>query len=397
MPIVIQDKHDLPLPGNFDFGAAIVHPSRVREIHLQKINRSQLGRLVWAMQAKFPALIYLSLYYLPSDRRGYPALTRRFLGGSVQHLQTLRLRSIAFPPKLLLSTTGLVCLSLWNIPHSGYISAKALVSGLAVTLNLKSLTFGFEFRLYHHDLKRLGSPQPTRTVLPALTYFEFRGASEYFENLLARIDAPLLDTISTSFFTGYPLSDSPQLAQFMRRTTRIGALNEAHVDLRYFVVIKSLPPKPTSEKKSKLTILFCDRYWLLSSVLYLRQFLISFLPFIHMVEHLYIRFEVPQHWPSGWPEWPAGNTANRPWLEIFRLFTGVKNLYVCKEFAECNTFVWALQALVEEKVATILPALESLSLEEIQPLKPVQEIIEQFVAARRLLGHPVAVSQWNMA
>ena len=84
-------------------------------------------------------------------------------------------------------------------------------------------------------------------------------------------------------------------------------------------------------------------------------------------------------------------------MEIFRLFTGVKNLYVCKEFAECNTFVSALQVLVEERVATILPALESLSLEGIQALKPVQEAIEQFVASRRLLGHPVAVSRWNMA
>jgi hypothetical protein len=35
-------------------------------------------------------------------------------------------------------------------------------------------------------------------------------------------------------------------------------------------------------------------------------------------------------------------------------------------------------------------------LEELKPSGPVQEAIGQFVAARQLLGHPVAVSRWNV-
>lgn len=44
---------------------------------------------------------------------------------------------------------------------------------------------------------------------------------------------------------------------------------------------------------------------------------------------------------------------------------------------------------------TVLPALVSLSVEDLQQSRPVQKTIGQFVAAQRLLGHPVVVSQWD--
>jgi hypothetical protein len=43
----------------------------------------------------------------------------------------------------------------------------------------------------------------------------------------------------------------------------------------------------------------------------------------------------------------------------------------------------------------MLPALESLSVEDLQQLGPVQKTIGQFIAARQLLGHPVVVYQWD--
>jgi hypothetical protein len=81
------------------------------------------------------------------------------------------------------------------------------------------------------------------------------------------------------------------------------------------------------------------------------------------------------------------------WPEIFHPFTGVTNFYVCKEFAQCIAL--ALQELVGERVTDTLPALQTLFLEELQPSGPVQEAIGQFFAARKLLGHPGAVSHWN--
>ena len=117
------------------------------------------------------------------DSRPAPALPDGFLGGSAPRLQSLELDSIPFPalPKLLLSATDLVHLTLWNIPHSGYISPEAIVTGLAVLANLKSLTIEFESPLSRPDRESRRPPPPTRTVLPALTRFEFQGVSEYLE------------------------------------------------------------------------------------------------------------------------------------------------------------------------------------------------------------------------
>ena len=82
-------------------------------------------------------------------------------------------------------------------------------------------------------------------------------------------------------------------------------------------------------------------------------------------------------------------------LEIFQLFTSVKDLYVSWNFVRCIAF--ALQDLVDESVidVPVLPALESVFLEDLQQSRPVQEAIGKFVAARQLLGYPVAVSGWN--
>jgi hypothetical protein len=81
---------------------------------------------------------------------------------------------------------------------------------------------------------------------------------------------------------------------------------------------------------------------------------------------------------------------NLPWPEIFHPFTAVKNLYVCKEFAQCITL-----ALGERRIGA-LPTLEYLFLEEeFQPSEPVQEAIGTLDAARQLLGHRLTVSRWD--
>jgi len=46
-------------------------------------------------------------------------------------------------------------------------------------------------------------------------------------------------------------------------------------------------------------------------------------------------------------------------------------------------------------VIEVLPALQSLFLEEFLPSEPVQEAIGKFVAARQLAGHPIIVSHWD--
>jgi hypothetical protein len=78
---------------------------------------------------------------------------------------------------------------------------------------------------------------------------------------------------------------------------------------------------------------------------------------------------------------------------MFHPFTTLKNLYIIKEFTA--TIAPVLRELTGERVAKVLPALESLFLEEIQSSGPIQEAIGEFVAARQLAGHPITVSTWE--
>ena len=388
LPIIITDMSDWSMREDYDFDAAIVCPNRVCEINLLYLTSSLLQRLASAMQGQFPALVHLSLGFYDHGRPR-PALPDAFLGGSAPQLQSLELNSIAFPalPKFLLSATDLVDLTLWDIPPSGYIPPEAIVTGLAVLANLKSLVIGFESPLSLPDRESQYPLAPTRTALPALTRFEFKGVSKYLEGVVARIDAPLLDSIWITFFHQL-IFDIPQLAQFIRRTTRFQAFNEAHVTFGDFdVQVESLPPTRAFDEKSGLGISCTELDWQLSS---LTQVFPSFFPSICMVERLYIyRAYRRRTLPSQWQD----DVENMQWLEFFHPFTAVKNFYVCKEFVQC--IAHALQELVGERVTDVLLSLEKLFLDDPRPLGPVEEAIGQFVAARQFLGHPVTVSHWK--
>jgi hypothetical protein len=350
---------------------------------------SELRNLFQVMQEPFPALTHIDIQYRELDEYEFglhgpiPAIPDGFLGGSAPKLQSLKLASIPFPalPKLLLSTTGLVYLRLSHIPESGNISPKELVTGLAASPKLKSFIMEFQPPHFLPDQGR-----PTRAVLPSLTHFQFQGKSEYLEVLLAAIDAPLLDTICITF-SDESTFDIPQFARFMRRTTRFQALNEAHVEFGYYdTVVKSLPLTENFDRFDEIEnaglIITCRGIdWSLSG---LARVFTSLFPSIYIVEHLYI-------YRCGLSLSP--DIEDIQWLEIFRPLTAVKKLYICEKFTQC--IAPALKQLVGERATDVLPALESLFLEGLQPSDPAQEAIGEFVAARQLLGHSVAVSHWD--
>ena len=381
-----------PMPEDYDF-ATIIHNYRtsVCEIDLLRVTNPQLKRLASAMQEHLPALKHLMLdFHGDSNSPRALALPDGFLGGSAPRLRCLSLRSIPFPalPKLLLSAPDLVRLTLWKIPHySGYFSPNAFLTSLAVLVNLKSLTIDFESPLSHPGREHQRLPPQTRTILPALTRFEFKGVSEYLEYLVARIESPRLESIWITLF--YQLVfDTSQFAQFMARTTRFQDLNEAHV---FFdnsgVQVGSHAPTRTFSERSRLRISCSKMSWQLSSV---AQVVTTFFPSIYKLEHLYI-YGPRYYYPS---QWGDNNIENMEWLEIIRPFTAVKSFYVSEKFTEC--IAPALQELVRGRVTEVLPALERLFLENFDwQQRPVQDAIRQFVNARQSLGHPGAISRWD--
>jgi hypothetical protein len=180
------------------------------------------------MQVPFPALTDLTLQ---SRNNTIPVVPSSFLSGYAPRLQKLNLYCIPFPglQRLLLSATHLVHLSLWKFPHSGYIPPETMVTCLSVLTKLESLFIGFESPRSCPDRQSRRPPPSTRTLLPVLTKIRFKGASQYLEDLMARIDAPLLDKLTITFFHQL-IFDTPGLAQFIYRTPNFKTHHEARVE-----------------------------------------------------------------------------------------------------------------------------------------------------------------------
>src|SRR6266702_8774613 len=167
--------------------AALEDPNRVRCLKLP-VTSLLLGKVATVMQESFPMLTKL---LLSLKDKNVSVLPGAFLGGFAPCLQEIHLEGIPFPtlPTLLSSATDLVVLYLHCIPHTGYISPEAMVASLAALTRLGDLSIEFQSstsRPIQHGNRRRLAPL-TRAVLPALTSFEFRGASEYLEDLVAQI------------------------------------------------------------------------------------------------------------------------------------------------------------------------------------------------------------------
>jgi hypothetical protein len=201
-----------------DVIAALEHHDRVREITIG-VSNTVWETLAAAMQVPFPELTSLSLGSV--DKSG-PVLPDSFLGGSAPRLRTLRLLGIAFPAvlvrDLLLSANDLVQLTLYHLPHSGYISPETMAACLSSLNRLTSFHLGFQ-----SPRSRPNQPSPppqTRVVLPALTHLEFSGMVDYSEDFLARIDTPVLSILHMTFFLDL-VFEIPHFEQFIGRANRL--------------------------------------------------------------------------------------------------------------------------------------------------------------------------------
>jgi hypothetical protein len=353
---------------------------RVSEIILVCDSSSKLEIYVATMQCPFPALTYLFLHLWTWPDEIAPVISDSFLGGSAPRLQCLTLESIPFPalPKSLLSTTDLDSLYLESIPHSGYISPEAIVTCLSSLTRLGNLTL--EFQSPRSRPSRLRPPL-THTILPALTRLRFKGVTEYLEDLVARIDVPLLADISITFFNQL-VFDILQLPKLVFRTKKFTAYDRADVVLKASSINVTLSLQTATVDTARLQLeTSCGALdWQLSS---LAQVCELCLPTLSNLERLDIR---GSPYPS--PLW-QDDIENTQWLELLQPFVTVKNLYLSNKVASYVSP--ALQGLAGERATEMLPMLQALVLDGPQPSGPVEGAFREFVAVRQLSGHPVAI------
>ena len=228
--------------------AELKHSDRICQINLRLQRSSQIEKLRTVMQVPFPELARLCLS--SRDLSSFTNLNQlvfpdSFLGGSAPRLRYIYLNAIPFPglPKLLLSATHLVKLTLYGIPRAGYISPETMATCLSMLTRLENLQFKFDSRQSYPDLKSRRPFPPTRSVLPTLTSFCFKGVSEYSEEFMARIDAPQLDQLLITFCNDIDFK-APELNQFISRTPKLGAYDMAHVSFDRHHAQVVLRPKP---------------------------------------------------------------------------------------------------------------------------------------------------------
>jgi hypothetical protein len=365
-----------------NIGAALKLNDRICGLYLTAIPRSRSKKVLAAIQQPFPSLKHLHLAF--QGRTGPVDDPDLFLGGSAPGLKSLFLKRISVPglPKLLFSATHLVRLELYGIPDSGYISPEAMLAALSTLTKLESLAIVFESSQSRPDQKSGPLPPQTRILLPVLADYRFKGFTEYLEVLATWIDAPLLYKLAIIFFRQQIL-DTPQLAQFISRAPKFKAPDEAHLTFSYWDVSVTLPQTFGGELELGVTCEPSDPR--LTSLVQIRS---SSVPraFISAVERLYIIDN--RIWGLD-----VIDIENSQWLELFHPFTAVKELYLSPRFAP--SIALALQELIGERVTEVLPALQTIFLEETLQSGPVQESIGQFVAARQLAGYIITVSRWE--
>ena len=377
LPLVVASG-DTGLPSSCtdNIIAALEQSNRVCDTSLGSLEDWQLEEVLAAMQVPFPELTFLQL---SPDHENSSVIPDSFLGGSAPRLRYFDLDGIPFPglPNLLLSATQLVTLYLSNIPDSGYISPEAMVALLSVLSSLERLSLQFESPQSRPVSESRSLPPIKRAILPALSSLYFNGISAYLEELVTHIDAPQLDFMGITLFNQI---STPRLAQFINRTPILRAGDKARVKFyNIFASVELLAEARTLV----MSTLYGGPDRQLSSVAQVCNPLHS----LSTVGHLYIGSRNSQL------VWNDDDIQNTLWLQILLPFSAVKNLYVSKGFAP--SIVAALKELVGGRIIGVLPSLQNIFVEALGPSGPFQENIGQFVAARQLSDHPVAISDWD--
>ena len=344
----------------------------------------QLEEVAAAMQVPFPELTNLQL---SSYDDVVPSLRDLLLGGSAPRLRKLQLGGIPYPglPGLLLSAPHLVELHLCDIPYSN-ISPEKMVNALSTLINLESLSIQFKIP---EGGRRRPPPTTTRTVLPVLTHFRFKGFSEYLEDLVARVDAPLLYALYVNLFDQIAF-DTTKFTQFVGRTPKLKVFQKARFNFDANAAWMDLS---TTSGDSVLNVtVSCESCGELEmQLMSLEQVCTSSLPPLSTPEDVYV-CEATDWQPDLDDDLEVEGFENTQWPALLRPFIAMRNLYLTKDVAPR-----ILLALEETVICgtTVLPTLQNIFLEELELSGRIQEAIGQFVDARQVTSHPITVSRWE--
>jgi hypothetical protein len=384
-PIVVTDE-EYSMSGVDNIIAALEQRDRVCRIRLADIPCWKMDMFVPAMLGPFPALEGIVLC---TEESGMVA-PDSFLGGSAPQLQWLTFHSIPFPalPTLLSSTRNLVQLELSGIPRSGYIPPDVIVTCLSAMPGLSHLRFQFDSPHSFPNGESRRHPPLARSTLPALRELIFGGINEYFEDLVSRIDTPVIRKLEIVFFHRH-FYEFSQLSRFINRVEVFKSPTHAKIRHYHFEAEVSAGLGTGTDEPARLLLgISCGEQHL--RLRYLVQVCSSsLLPFSNVGSLAISSVDQLQH-----PQW--GPTAEDfLWLDLLHSFSAVKVLDIDKN--SLTPVAYTLEEVVEERTAEIFPAIRDLSIGGHLPSGPVLRAIEEFATARGLFTRFDRPNRWVAA
>jgi len=196
---------------------------------------------------------------------------------------------------------------------------------------------------------------------------------------VARIDAPLLHSISIDYFNQLVEFEVPQLSRFIGHSENLKRATRCSLDFLPNYVSFTACPGHVLESPYDVPLyiyvhISCDGIdWQAS---HLSQVLSQISAMLPNTVHLAIDSS------STRPE--LEDMDDIEWPQLLRPFSSVKTMLVCKEYA--GIVSCALEHISGVMATEVLPALDMLCLED-QPMSSV----DNFVAVRRDAGLPVTV------
>jgi hypothetical protein len=220
-----------------------------------------------------------------------------------------------------------------------------------------------------------------RETLHSLTHFNFRGASDYLEDLLARIDAPVLIHVEITLFNQL-IFRVPQLSRFIGSMETLKSAKVAEMESSFGsgVSIKLEQPRG-ADASAKPDTVGCGRPLSLCVLCGVLDWQISSIaqicnqsPLLSSVERLEIRADYLR---LGYRCQDDQSMDSVPWSELFRSFTLVQMLCISGELGPHVALALEKEVAMRMVVAEVLlPRLRVLRFECSSKSAPVDKFVD---------------------
>ena len=376
LPLIIDhlDKdRDITTEDEEGIMLALQRRDRVCRIRIE-MPHSNLQGLIMALSDEFPMLEYLYIVSPPPHSTSL-ILDNTFRAPQLRHL-IMRNFALTIGSPLLMTTVGLVTLSLQKISMSAYFHPNDLLQRLSFMPQLEILTTTFSFP-FPHDVA--GQPSDTsimtHVTLPNLRGFRFGGSSTYLEVVLSWITAPLLRRLEIAFSNELNFS-VPTLANFVSKSENLRPIYAGLWIYNGGVFILADPHKGARVYALLIHVSCMHLNWL---VAFAMQITNSLSPVFSTAERLALANQPHGSLPEG--HYKVDRTQ---WCTILRSFRNVKILCLGNEVV--GELSRSLQLDDGELTQELLPELKELSY---IASWDTRDSFTSFIDARRIAGRPV--------